>query len=266
MVVPSVCRRSTDAVQTNCQVRELDWRSLVRPCSNVFATVERRQARKRDADSPRAAHEAGSARPISLLPRIAPRQSALRIQSPNECHPHDGNERQERDKQGAAGEACCAACIRRGAHGSQSDELEPLAVQFAVGHFRYRCPSCYGPPFGPAPICSLFVRGRNEKYSQPLSRQMPDPAAFGPATPYVRSQERIDGPRIWYSSCLTEVAYDIAPTPWTAAMMQNVVAGCVVAALIVMGMLAFAQKHDEFCRHGHLIKTFRPCGSLSPSM
>jgi hypothetical protein len=49
-------------------------------------------------------------------------------------------------------------------------------------------------------------------------------------------------------------------------MTQNIVAGCVLAALIFMGLLAYAQKHDEFCEHGHLIKTFRPCGSMSTSM
>ena len=49
-------------------------------------------------------------------------------------------------------------------------------------------------------------------------------------------------------------------------MVQNVVAGCVLMALVFMGWLAYAQKHDEFCRRGHLIKTFRPCGSVSPSM
>ena len=57
-----------------------------------------------------------------------------------------------------------------------------------------------------------------------------------------------------------------ALTHGVAAMMQNIVAGCVVAALVFMGMLAYAQKHDEFCRRGHLIKTFKPCGSVSPSM
>jgi hypothetical protein len=49
-------------------------------------------------------------------------------------------------------------------------------------------------------------------------------------------------------------------------MVQNVLAGCVLAALIFMGVLAYAQKHDEFCRHGHLIKTHKACGSLSAEM
>ena len=39
-------------------------------------------------------------------------------------------------------------------------------------------------------------------------------------------------------------------------MMRYLVAGCVLAALIIMGLLAFAQKHDEFCQHGRLMKTF----------
>jgi len=49
-------------------------------------------------------------------------------------------------------------------------------------------------------------------------------------------------------------------------MTKNVVAGCIVAALIFMAFLAYAQKHDEFCRHGHLIKSLKPCGSVSHSI
>ena len=49
-------------------------------------------------------------------------------------------------------------------------------------------------------------------------------------------------------------------------MMQNVVAGCVLLALVFMGWLAYAQKHDEFCMHGHLFKTHKPCGSVSAEM
>ena len=48
-------------------------------------------------------------------------------------------------------------------------------------------------------------------------------------------------------------------------MTKKVVAGCVLAALIFMGLLAYAQKHEE-CLHGHLLKTLRPCGSLSHSI
>ncbi len=48
-------------------------------------------------------------------------------------------------------------------------------------------------------------------------------------------------------------------------MMKNLVAGCVLVALIIMGMLAYAQKH-EGCLHGHSLKTFKPCGSVSTSI
>ena len=49
-------------------------------------------------------------------------------------------------------------------------------------------------------------------------------------------------------------------------MGKNIVAGCVVVALIFMFLLAYAQEHHE-CFHGHLLKTLRPCGSLSaPAM
>jgi hypothetical protein len=47
--------------------------------------------------------------------------------------------------------------------------------------------------------------------------------------------------------------------------MKNLVAGFVIAALIIMGLLAFAQEH-EGCLHGRLIKTFKPCGSVSSSI
>jgi hypothetical protein len=49
-------------------------------------------------------------------------------------------------------------------------------------------------------------------------------------------------------------------------MMRNVVAGCVLLAMAFMGWLAYAQKHDEFCIHGHLFKTHNPCGSVSAEM
>jgi hypothetical protein len=54
-------------------------------------------------------------------------------------------------------------------------------------------------------------------------------------------------------------------------MIKNIVAGLVVAALIFMAVLAYAQKHHE-CWNGHLkrhhglIKAFKPCGSVSPQM
>jgi len=49
------------------------------------------------------------------------------------------------------------------------------------------------------------------------------------------------------------------------AMIKNLVAGFVVAALAFMVLLAYTQEHHE-CLHGHLIKTLKPCGSLSSSM
>jgi hypothetical protein len=61
-------------------------------------------------------------------------------------------------------------------------------------------------------------------------------------------------------------------------MAKSIVAGFTLAALILMGLLAYAQKHLE-CRdgylikhghiikHGHFIKSLRSfCGSVSPSM
>jgi hypothetical protein len=48
-------------------------------------------------------------------------------------------------------------------------------------------------------------------------------------------------------------------------MMKNLVAGLVLAALVIMGLLAFAQKH-EGCLHGRSIKTLKPCGSVSSTV
>jgi hypothetical protein len=57
-------------------------------------------------------------------------------------------------------------------------------------------------------------------------------------------------------------------------MVRNIVAGCVAAALIVMALIGFAQKHHE-CWNGHVLKNWRhahvlitrePCGSVSPSI
>jgi hypothetical protein len=60
-----------------------------------------------------------------------------------------------------------------------------------------------------------------------------------------------------------------------AAMAKNIVAGCVVAALIFMIWLAYGQEHPE-CRHGHFISAIRhghiisavkqPCGSVDTQM
>ena len=50
------------------------------------------------------------------------------------------------------------------------------------------------------------------------------------------------------------------------AMMRNIVAGLVLVGLLIIGVLAFAQKHDG-CLHGHSIKDdFKPCGPASISM
>jgi hypothetical protein len=53
--------------------------------------------------------------------------------------------------------------------------------------------------------------------------------------------------------------------PGVAAMAQNLVAGLVVVALMIMGVLAYAQKH-EGCLHGRSLQTFKPCGSVSVNM
>jgi hypothetical protein len=46
-------------------------------------------------------------------------------------------------------------------------------------------------------------------------------------------------------------------------MVQNIVAGLVVVALIIMAVIGYAQEHHE-CLHGRVIKTLQPCGSASP--
>jgi hypothetical protein len=48
-------------------------------------------------------------------------------------------------------------------------------------------------------------------------------------------------------------------------MAQNLVAGLVVVALIIMGVLAYAQKH-EGCLRGRSLQTFQPCGSVGVDM
>ncbi len=48
-------------------------------------------------------------------------------------------------------------------------------------------------------------------------------------------------------------------------MVQNFVAGLVVVGLIIMGVLAYAQKH-EGCLHGRSLQTFKTCGSVSAEM
>ena len=47
-------------------------------------------------------------------------------------------------------------------------------------------------------------------------------------------------------------------------MMQNIVAGLVLVALVIMVVLAYAQEH-EGCLNGRSLKSFKPCGSISSS-
>ena len=54
-------------------------------------------------------------------------------------------------------------------------------------------------------------------------------------------------------------------------MVKNLVAGCVLVALIFMVLLSYAQEHHECLNghlilRGHLIKGLRSCGSVSPSI
>ncbi|MGY4478587.1 hypothetical protein [Bradyrhizobium sp. USDA 3364] len=48
-------------------------------------------------------------------------------------------------------------------------------------------------------------------------------------------------------------------------MVQNIVAGLVVIALIVIGSISYAQEHHE-CWSGHLLKSLKPCGSMTPDV
>ena len=48
-------------------------------------------------------------------------------------------------------------------------------------------------------------------------------------------------------------------------MVKNIVAGFTLVALIIMVLLAYAQKH-EACWQGHRIKSLKPCGSVSHSI
>jgi hypothetical protein len=48
-------------------------------------------------------------------------------------------------------------------------------------------------------------------------------------------------------------------------MMQNLTAGVTVALLIIMGLIAYAQRH-EGCLRGRSLETFRPCGSVDSSL
>ena len=63
--------------------------------------------------------------------------------------------------------------------------------------------------------------------------------------------------------------------PWSSSHGEEHRSGCVLAALVFMGLLAYGQKHHE-CLNGHLVETleqghlikerghlFKPCGSVS---
>lgn len=45
-------------------------------------------------------------------------------------------------------------------------------------------------------------------------------------------------------------------------MIQKLVQGFVIVALLIMVMLAYAQKH-EGCLRGRSLETFKPCGSVN---
>jgi len=57
-------------------------------------------------------------------------------------------------------------------------------------------------------------------------------------------------------------------------MTENIVAGCVVVALIILALIGFAQARHE-CWNGHVVKNWRHehvlttrehCGSVSPKI
>ena len=48
-------------------------------------------------------------------------------------------------------------------------------------------------------------------------------------------------------------------------MVEKLVRGFVVVAVIVMVVLAYAQKH-EGCLRGRSLETGKPCGSVSPNI
>jgi hypothetical protein len=57
-------------------------------------------------------------------------------------------------------------------------------------------------------------------------------------------------------------------------MAQNIIAGCVAVALIIMAAIGYAQKHHQ-CWNGHVVKNWRQghalitrehCGYPSPSI
>lgn len=80
---------------------------------------------------------------------------------------------------------------------------------------------------------------------------------------------RIDGCDLW--------VFIYPLTLWScgvAAMAQNIVAGCVAVALIILALIGYAQKHHQ-CWNGHVVKNWRQghvlitrerCGYPSPSI
>ena len=48
-------------------------------------------------------------------------------------------------------------------------------------------------------------------------------------------------------------------------MVKNIVTGCVLVVLIIMGIIAYAQRH-EGCLHGRSLQTFKPCGSIDRNL
>jgi hypothetical protein len=48
-------------------------------------------------------------------------------------------------------------------------------------------------------------------------------------------------------------------------MTKNIVTACVLVVLIVMGLIAYAQRH-EGCLHGRSLETFKACGSIDRNL
>lgn len=96
------------------------------------------------------------------------------------------------------------------------------------------------------------------RYGEPLS-----PVIWQGKQMARQARWRIDGRARGVIIFRRAVAYAVRYPRGVAAMVKNIVAGCTLVTLIIMVLLAYAQKHDEFCRHGHLIKSHAPCGSVS---
>jgi hypothetical protein len=57
----------------------------------------------------------------------------------------------------------------------------------------------------------------------------------------------------------------IALAAGVAAMIEKLVRGFVIVALMIMVILSYAQKH-EGCLRGRSLETFQPCGSVGVDM